>query len=400
MNSEPMTLITATRVPSRRGDDREPLARRGGREVRRTDDAVGAGEVRARSRIRRHVWLPSVIASTPAASSRSASFGVMPTPSATFSPFAMQKSTSSSSRSDGRRSSTALRARGADDVGDEENPQLAESARVARTDLDARRGSRRRSCTARATAARRRSGRSPSRARVCDAVTVAPTDSDSSAETCVSETTTDGARAGWMSIRSPYGGRRATYGVTPTTRAVDRRVDGGARRARRRRRRSCAGPAPPPIWYQAGPWPPPPKSLWPSRASSPSFAWRPTGSSASAPSPAPWKPIAVTRLGGIGSCRRRSPSFAITTAAAGSRAGSSRCAGAGAIDETRVRGRAVERRQRERHDAHDRDDRQQREAAKPVLVPARAAAPRAARRSRVRGYAASLPSPAAASAGP
>jgi hypothetical protein len=50
-----------------------------------------------------------VITSTPAASSLSASFGVIPTPSAMFSPFAMQTSARSSSRSDGRRSSTARR---------------------------------------------------------------------------------------------------------------------------------------------------------------------------------------------------------------------------------------------------------------------------------------------------
>ena len=39
--------------------------------------------------------------------------------------------------------------------------------------------------------------------RVCDAVTVSPTASDSSAATWVSETTIDGARAGWRSICSP-----------------------------------------------------------------------------------------------------------------------------------------------------------------------------------------------------
>ena len=67
--------------------------------------------------------------------------------------------------------------------------------------------------------------------------------------------------------------------------SVDRRVDAVPGAAPTSRPLVC-GPWPPPIWYQAGPWPPPPKSLWPSRASSPSFACRPTGSSASAPSPA------------------------------------------------------------------------------------------------------------------
>src|SRR5918999_3699632 len=45
--------------------------------------------------------------SAPAASSRSASLGVMPTPSARFSPFATQKETPSSVRRARRRSSTA-----------------------------------------------------------------------------------------------------------------------------------------------------------------------------------------------------------------------------------------------------------------------------------------------------
>jgi hypothetical protein len=53
--------------------------------------------------------LPSVIASAPAASILSASFGVIPTPSARFSPLTMQKSARSSSFSEGRRSSMARR---------------------------------------------------------------------------------------------------------------------------------------------------------------------------------------------------------------------------------------------------------------------------------------------------
>ena len=58
---------------------------------------------------RRQAWFPSVSTSAPAASSFSASFGVIPDPSATFSPFTMQKSAPSSSLSPGRRSSTACR---------------------------------------------------------------------------------------------------------------------------------------------------------------------------------------------------------------------------------------------------------------------------------------------------
>jgi hypothetical protein len=48
-----------------------------------------------------------VITSAPAASSLLASFGVMPAPSATFSPLTMQKSAPRSSISDGSRVSTA-----------------------------------------------------------------------------------------------------------------------------------------------------------------------------------------------------------------------------------------------------------------------------------------------------
>ena len=50
-----------------------------------------------------------MIASAPAASRRSASFGVIPTPSATFSPLTMQTEASSSARSDASRSSSASR---------------------------------------------------------------------------------------------------------------------------------------------------------------------------------------------------------------------------------------------------------------------------------------------------
>jgi hypothetical protein len=56
-----------------------------------------------------HVQLPSVTTSAPLASSLSASFAVMPRPAAAFSPFTMQKSAASSSRSEGSRNSTARR---------------------------------------------------------------------------------------------------------------------------------------------------------------------------------------------------------------------------------------------------------------------------------------------------
>ena len=56
-----------------------------------------------------HVQLPSVITSAPLARILSASFAVIPRPAAAFSPFTMQKSAPSSSRSDGSRVSTARR---------------------------------------------------------------------------------------------------------------------------------------------------------------------------------------------------------------------------------------------------------------------------------------------------
>src|SRR3954470_19602231 len=57
----------------------------------------------------RYVWLPSVIASTPADSSSSASLGVMPIPPAAFSPLITTKSGASSSRRPGSSSRSARR---------------------------------------------------------------------------------------------------------------------------------------------------------------------------------------------------------------------------------------------------------------------------------------------------
>src|SRR5262249_28529279 len=54
-------------------------------------------------------WLPNVTTSTPEASNRSARRGVIPAPSATFSPLATQKSTPSSCRRPGSRDSIACR---------------------------------------------------------------------------------------------------------------------------------------------------------------------------------------------------------------------------------------------------------------------------------------------------
>ena len=98
--ADPCRLITATGVPSAASTTASPRPGEPAAEVRRPDDALGALEVGAIS-ARRQVWLPSVSTSAPAASSRSASFGVMPAPSAAFSPLTTQKS-APSSRCSGR----------------------------------------------------------------------------------------------------------------------------------------------------------------------------------------------------------------------------------------------------------------------------------------------------------
>src|SRR5512133_11186 len=106
--SWPSRLTTATGVPSAAGRTvsprpGEPDATFAGRTTR--SDSAKYGPISGR----RQTWLPSVIASAPAASSRSASRGVMPAPSAAFSPLTTQKSIARSSRSSGSRSSTARR---------------------------------------------------------------------------------------------------------------------------------------------------------------------------------------------------------------------------------------------------------------------------------------------------
>jgi len=107
-NSEPRTLITARRAPfevgtttrPRPGDERETFAGRATRSEPARYSPIS---------VRRNAWLPSVIASAPAARSRPASLGVIPTPSATFSPFTTQASMPSSSRRPESRSSRACR---------------------------------------------------------------------------------------------------------------------------------------------------------------------------------------------------------------------------------------------------------------------------------------------------
>ena len=138
--------------------DREPAAGRRRREFAGRITRSDVCEVRPDLAARRHVWLPSVITSAPAASSRSASFGVIPTPSATFSPLRMQTSAPSSSRSRGSRSSTARRPGRADHVADEEDPQRRTADRQQRRPRGAPRARRccpRPACSGRAPGARR-----------------------------------------------------------------------------------------------------------------------------------------------------------------------------------------------------------------------------------------------------
>ena len=95
--------------------------------------ALARGEVLADARpsIR---GFPSVTTSAPAPSSPSASFGVMPAPSATFSPLTMQTPRRSRPRSPASRSSTARRP-GAEDVGEEEYSRFRDQ-RGRRADPD------------------------------------------------------------------------------------------------------------------------------------------------------------------------------------------------------------------------------------------------------------------------
>ena len=106
--SEPRTLITASGVSVAVGTIVSP------RPGVLTDVFAGLMTRSDSSRygpisVRRNAWFPSVIASAPAASSRSARRGVMPTPFAAFSPFTTHASMPSSARRPGRRSSSAVR---------------------------------------------------------------------------------------------------------------------------------------------------------------------------------------------------------------------------------------------------------------------------------------------------
>ena len=124
----------------------------------------------------------------------------MPAPSATFSPLTMQKSDAELLAQAGQPFLDRAPAGHAEDVGEEEESQLQDERRrgdALDRDVVARvvRVARERLAL---DAAR---GRRPCRAAWRRSTDVEPTVSDGSARTCVSETTSDGALSGWMSMR-------------------------------------------------------------------------------------------------------------------------------------------------------------------------------------------------------
>ena len=207
-----MTLITATAC-RRDAHEREPRPGRVRREVRGPHDLARTESIQPAISGRRHVWLPSVIASAPSSSSFFASFGVIPTPSAAFSPLTMQTSTSSSSRSAGSRASSARRP-GAPTTSATKRRIRAAAGREPREDLQ-------RHVVARVL--RVAGERLALDARevehladpVAPAATAEPTVSDGSGCRRVTETMSAGAVSGRMSMRMPCAAPFSTYGVMP-----------------------------------------------------------------------------------------------------------------------------------------------------------------------------------------
>ena len=219
-------------------------------EVRGPDHALGAGEVRRRSRCAAPGVVPERDHVGAGGEQPSASFGVIPPPSAAFSPLTTQKSTPSSSRSPGSRSSTRARP-GA--------PNTSATKKILRGALSVARGLRPRptrgsprpACSARAPAARRaREVDHASRASTSPAPTDEPTVSAGSGSRLLTETTSDGAPTGWMSTRDAVAAaRRRRSRVIPTTvpsTGEYTSVPGRGADVERRR----GGAVPPPSWYQ------------------------------------------------------------------------------------------------------------------------------------------------------
>ena len=230
MNSWPMQVDHRDRRPVAASTTASPRPGRAGGEVRRADARARPSRGRARSRGAATTWLPSVITSAPGREQALGELGVIPAPSATFSPLTMQKSTSSSSRRRGQALLDRAPPGGAEHVGDEEDPH----GRVEQR----RRGGPRRDVVARvvrvrarAPGARPRRSRSPSRLRVDAADRRADVERRVGAE--VRERDDERRRAvGWMSMRAPYVLPVQDVRRDADDRAVDRRVDvGPGRRA-------------------------------------------------------------------------------------------------------------------------------------------------------------------------
>ena len=262
---------------------------------------------------RRQVWLPSVIASAPAASSRSASFGVMPTPSATFSPLTMQTAASCSSRRRGETILERLSPGPADDVADEEDVQGSSDPAAG--------------CTSMATLL--------PRARACLASACRSTAATSTTVPSLDDDASTGLPTASDGIRLEVGERddqrrccaRPHVDPRPVRLAVDHEVgdrdhgpvDRGVdvRAGRRPRRRGPACPGPPSSWIPDRAVLGEPAIRRQSRASSPSLTWRPTGRSSIAPPSSPWNPIAVTASPATGSLIWRLPTVASTSGSGG-----------------------------------------------------------------------------------
>ena len=114
-----------------------------------------------------------------------------------------------------------------------------------------------------------------------------PTTSAGSIWTCDTDTTSDGAPAGWMSMREPNVRPSITTSsiarTVPSTGAYTS-VPAGAPISNE----DVDGPCPPGSWYQRGEPVDEPKIAWTTRFSTPSFACVPSGDSASAPEVPPW----------------------------------------------------------------------------------------------------------------
>ena len=246
--SSPSRLITAT--PSW---TREAAARRGGGHVGRAQDAVRAREVGREARL-----APRPVAERHDVRARGEQAlgdlrgdpapvgGVLAVDDAEVDAelVAQRGRRASTARRPARR--TRRRRRGSSRPAG----ALRDLERRRRVDLDAGCGSRRRSCGGRAPASRPSRSRAPARASSRTRSPSAPTTSDGSARTREIETTSDGAPAGWMSIRWSNGLPSSTSCSIPTTVPSTGEYasvpGGGADVERRGRRPGAAGELVPP----------------------------------------------------------------------------------------------------------------------------------------------------------